>query len=116
MEKPGTILLFSYGSLRDAPVQMACFGRLLEGEADRISGYMKSWIEILDPAAGVDAGRSRVYPILDPTGNADDAVAGCVFELTGAELASADAYEGAEYSRVRVRLASDRDAWVYIRA
>lgn len=113
MDEVGTVLLFSYGTLQDAPVQHACFGRLLDGEPDRLEGYTQSWIEIPDPSAVDD--RVTRYPILDPTGDATDEVTGQVFRLTDTELASADAYEGADYSRVRVQLRSGKDAWVYVR-
>jgi hypothetical protein len=36
-----------------------------------------------------------------------------VFELSDAELASADAYEPAGYTRISATLASGRRAWVY---
>lgn len=115
MDEMGIVLLFSYGTLQDEAVQHACFGRLLDGEADSLSGYARSWIEIFE-AAAADERRGVSYPVLDPTGNAADEVRGRVFEITDADLASADAYEGAEYRRVRVRLGSGADAWVYIRA
>jgi hypothetical protein len=35
-------LLFSYGALREAPTQMAIFGRLLEGEPDELVGFAQS--------------------------------------------------------------------------
>ena len=113
MDEVGTVLLFSYGTLQDEAVQRACFGRRLDGASDRLDGYTRSWIEIPDPSAVDDQGTT--YPILDPTGDMTSEVTGQVFELTDAELASADAYEGTDYSRVRVQLRSGKDAWVYVR-
>ncbi len=49
-----------------------------------------------------------------PTGSASDRVPGMVFEVTAEELASADAYEDADYRRIRVTLASGREAWLYV--
>jgi gamma-glutamylcyclotransferase (GGCT)/AIG2-like uncharacterized protein YtfP len=37
-----------------------------------------------------------------------------VFEITPAELASADAYEVYEYERVEAELASGSRAWIYV--
>lgn len=37
------VLLFSYGTLQDPAVQMANFGRLLEGTADQLVGYVSLW-------------------------------------------------------------------------
>jgi gamma-glutamylcyclotransferase (GGCT)/AIG2-like uncharacterized protein YtfP len=49
-------------------------------------------------------------------GDAGDEVKGIVFEITSAELAAADRYEVAEYSRVLVTLKSGVKAWVYVGA
>jgi gamma-glutamylcyclotransferase (GGCT)/AIG2-like uncharacterized protein YtfP len=50
-------------------------------------------------------------------GRADSRVSGTVFEITDTELAAADRYEQlAEYKRVAARLASGRQAWVYVDA
>ena len=106
------ILLFSYGTLQDAAVQLALFGRLLTGEPDQIAGYRRSTITVAD----ADAPDPATYPILDASDDADDRVAGVVLTLDQAGLARADDYEGPEYRRVRVRTQSGRDAWVYIRA
>jgi hypothetical protein len=43
-------------------------------------------------------------------------VPGTVFEITDSELAMADKYEVKAYRRVSARLASGRDAWVYVEA
>lgn len=48
-------------------------------------------------------------------GTVTDEVAGMVFEITPAELASADRYEVADYKRIRVRLKSGIAAWVYVK-
>lgn len=42
-----------------------------------------------------------------------DLVPGQVLRLTAADLTAADAYEVDDYTRVKVRLASGTDAWVY---
>jgi gamma-glutamylcyclotransferase (GGCT)/AIG2-like uncharacterized protein YtfP len=109
------VLVFSYGTLQDERVQLACFGRRLAGEADVLTGYTQSSIETHDPEVP-DGSQMTSYPILDPSGNAADEVAGRVFRLSVSELASADEYEGREYRRIRVQLRSGNHAWVYARA
>lgn len=37
------VLLFSYGTLQDKAVQLANFGRELNGQADRMPGYRLDW-------------------------------------------------------------------------
>jgi hypothetical protein len=41
--------LFSYGSLQQEEVQVATFGRKLEGEKDLLVGYEPSLVRIADP-------------------------------------------------------------------
>ena len=41
-------------------------------------------------------------------------VEGLVLELTEAGLAAADLYEGDAYRRIRVRLTSGLEGWVYV--
>jgi hypothetical protein len=105
--------LFSYGTLRQAGVQMAAFGRLLAGWEDVLPGYRLGRLEITDPdvLAKSDA---RFHPIAEESPGAE--VAGTVFTITEAELAAADAYEVADYKRVSVHLKSGLEAWVYVRA
>lgn len=108
-------LLFSYGTLQLEQVQLESFGRLLDGEDDAIPGYRKTMVEITDPEVLRKSGE-RFHPIVAPSGDPADEVAGKVFRMTLAELAAADRYEVADYKRVAVRLKSGNEAWVYIRA
>ncbi len=48
------------------------------------------------------------------TGTPSDRVEGAVLALTDHELAGADEYERVAYERVEVRLASGRNAFVYV--
>jgi len=105
--------LFSYGTLRQAQVQMASFGRLLEGSEDVLPGYRLAQLEITDPEV-LAKSAARRHPIAEPS--PVDEVAGMVFEITPAELAAADAYEVSDYARVAVKLKSGVEAWVYVRA
>ena len=109
------VLLFSYGTLQDKAVQLANFGRELNGQADRMPGYRLDWVEITDPGVLATSGKSH-HPIGSPSGQANDSVAGMVFQISEDELAAADRYEVADYKRVAVTLASGLTAWVYVRA
>jgi len=115
MTKAATILLFSYGTLQQENVQLSSFGRRLEGTPDAMPGWRQGEIEITDPEV-IRASGKRFHPIVEPSGDAADAVAGTVFRITEAELAAADAYEVSDYKRVLVRLRSGQEAWVYVRA
>lgn len=108
-----TILLFSYGTLQQEGVQLANFGRRLEGEPDAIAGYRPSTVAIDDPEVVAESG-AEVHPILIATGEAADQIEGMVFRITAAELAAADEYETSAYTRVETLLRSGRRAWVYV--
>jgi hypothetical protein len=110
-----TIRLFSYGTLQLASVQIALFGRLLEGSKDAMPGYRHSMVEITDPGVIAKSG-TALHPIVTNSGNPAEAVEGILFQITETELAAADAYEVADYRRIQVRLKSGTDAWVYVRA
>ena len=108
-------LLFSYGTLQLERVQLESFGRLLDGEDDAMPGYRRTMVEITDPEVLRKSGE-RFHPIVAPSGEPADEVAGKVFRVTAEELAAADRYEVSDYKRVAVRLKSGKEAWVYIRA
>ncbi len=110
--KRDAVLLFSYGTLRDGAVQMANFGRLLSGRADALPGYTLLPIAIRDLAVVAVSGKSQ--HMIAKRGNDGDEVSGVVFEITVEELAAADRYEVAEYTRVLVTLKSGVQSWVYV--
>jgi len=112
--EPGE-LLFSYGTLQLEPVQLATFGRRLEGSEDYLLGYRSEWLEIDDSAVIKSSGLSR-HPIIALTGWSWDLVRGTVYRVTTEELRRADAYETAEYTRASVTLVSGKAAWVYVDA
>ena len=85
-------LLFSYGTLQQQNVQLSTFGRLLRGEPDQLVGFEQSQIVIDDPQVVATSGKSR-HTIVKFNGRDDSRVSGTVFEITDAELASADRYE-----------------------
>lgn len=110
-----TIHLFSYGTLQQEDVQIASFGRLLNGADDALPGYRQSMVEITDPEVVRTSGK-RFHPILAPSEDPADEIPGKVFAITAAELGAADAYEVSDYKRIEVRLKSGIDAWVYVKA
>lgn len=114
MTEDVTTLLFSYGTLQQENVQLASFGRRLDGTPDAMPGYRNSMLEITDPEVIRTSGK-RFHPIVEPSGSAADEVAGTVFRITAAELAAADAYEVSDYKRVLVLLKSGAEAWVYVK-
>jgi hypothetical protein len=109
------IPLFSYGTLRQANVQLATFGRLLEGRADGLFGFALSPMAITDPAV-VAASGADVHTIARPSGDPDDHIPGLVFTLAPAEIEAADRYESGPIERIRVRLDSGAEAFVYVAA
>lgn len=107
--------LFSYGTLQDKAVQLANFGRELQGHADAMPGYRQDWVEITDPDVLRTSGKTH-HPIVQPSDDPASEVAGTVFLITPQELAAADAYEVDDYKRVQVTLKSGTPAWVYVKA
>lgn len=99
-------LLFGYGTLQDERVQQALFGRLLIGQPDELVGFERMTVTI----------DGTSYYTVRPVDGADDRVPGLVFDVADDELARVDRYEGADYRRVITRLASGREAWVYVDA
>jgi Gamma-glutamyl cyclotransferase, AIG2-like len=108
------VYLFSYGTLQQAGVQIASFGRLLNGADDALPDFKQSMIEITDPEALRKSGK-KFHPIVSASDDPSDEVPGMVFEITEAELAGADAYEVSDYKRILARLKSGVDAWVYVK-
>lgn len=95
--------LFTYGTLQDERIQMALFKRTLQGHPDTLPGYDLSPQKV-----------AGLYPVVFQSPNAANGLAGIVYEVTESDLKNADDYEGEDYQRTRVVLASGRAAWVYI--
>jgi len=113
LESAETANLFSYGSLQAEAVQLATFGRRLEGRSDSLVGYRIALIPIEDPNF-VNINGDALHRNLEFTGDGSDSVDGSVFTVTRKELEQADSYEPAGYRRVLARLRSGTDAWVYL--
>ena len=107
--------LFSYGTLQQKNVQLANFGRELQGSKDTLQGYVVGEVEITDERVLRESGKA-LHPILRFTGNVQDEVAGTVFELTDAELRQADDYEVDAYVRVKAMLKSGTECFIYAAA
>lgn len=107
-------LLFSYGTLQQENVQLSTFGRRLDGQRDELLGCEPSLVRIEDPQLVATSGKTH-HANVRFNGQDESRVAGMVFEITDAELASVDEYEAAfSYERVAAMLASGRQAWVYV--
>jgi len=104
--------LFSYGTLQQEAVQLSTFGRRLAGHADELVGFEQSILTISDPHFVTASGKAD-HAIVRFSGRKENRIRGTVFELTDSELASADRYEPAGYTRMATTLASGRRAWVY---
>ncbi|HTI40429.1 MAG TPA: gamma-glutamylcyclotransferase family protein [Vicinamibacterales bacterium] len=109
-------LLFSYGTLQQADVQLATFGRLLQGSKDELPGYERSAVAIEDVQVIARLGRTH-HANITFNGRSDSRVPGTVFEVADAELDAADRFERPfNYQRIGVTLASGKEAWVYVAA
>ncbi|MDX3775287.1 gamma-glutamylcyclotransferase [Chromatiaceae bacterium AAb-1] len=107
--------LFSYGTLQQSAVQLATFGRLLQGQADQLPGYITALLKISDPAVVAVSGKAY-HPVLQYSGNPEDKVPGMVFDITAAELQQADSYEAADYIRTEAITLSGQRCWIYTAA
>jgi len=105
--------LFTYGTLQTEEVQLATFGRRLQGHADALPGYTLRTIEIQDEDFVAKSG-TAIHRNLQFTGDSSDFVEGTVYSVTQQELEQADAYEPDGYKRVLVQLRSGAKAWVYL--
>ena len=107
------IPLFSYGTLQRRDVQLATYGRPLDGSHDALLGYRLEVLPDRDPDA-VRISGTKTHMVVRRTGDLTDRVPGVVFLLTAAELAATDKYEGSDYGRVELILESGRRAFVYV--
>lgn len=110
-----TLRLFSYGTLQQREVQLANYGRELEGETDALAGYRLGQVEIDDPDVVSVSGKA-IHTIALPSADPSDRIGGMVYLLTPEELETSDAYETNAYTRAEVTLESGRRAFVYVAA
>ena len=107
------IPLFSYGTLQLREVQLANYGRELDGSPDALIGYRMMVLPDRDPNA-VRISGTKTHFVVRRTGNPEDRVPGMVYLLTADELAETDRYEGSDYGRAELALESGRRALVYV--
>ncbi len=112
MSEP-SIPLFSYGTLQRRDVQLATYGRSLEGKPDALIGYRLLVLPDRDPSA-VRISGTKTHMVVRRTGDPTDRIPGIVFLLTESELAATDRYEGSDYARAELPLESGRRAFVYV--
>src|SRR5260370_6664637 len=101
--REASVPLFSYGTLQQPNVQLATFGRLLDGRPDALPGFVAAPLAITDPEVVAISG-AAIHTIACRTGQPADLVPGIVFSVTPAELEAADAYEGSA-ARIEVAVA-----------
>ena len=109
------IPLFAYGTLQQEDVQLASFGRLLQGEADALPRYRLVPLTISDPEVVRLSGKA-VHTAACRIADSDHVIPGTLFRISAVELAAADDYEVSEMARVEVTLASGKRAFVYVLA
>ncbi len=107
--------LFSYGTLRQAGVQLAVFGRELAGKSDSLRGFELDFVKITDPDVIASSG-SDEHPILKRSADPSAEVAGIALAVVPEDVPAADAYEVSDYVRITVTLKSGRRAYVYVSA
>ncbi len=112
---PGArVLLFSYGTLQKRSVQIATFGRELKGRSDALPGFTLRKVPVPAAIRHLSRGMRHNLNAVRST-EPGAAVDGMVLKITAAELAAADDYEApARYHRMKARLRSGEEAWVYV--
>lgn len=93
--------MFAYGTLLHTHVQRSVIGRVIEGAPAQLAGYRKTTLR----------DGTEVFPNLVP--EPDGRVDGRILDVSDAELALIDRYEGDLYARHRVKLTNGTDVWVY---
>ncbi|HUE64172.1 MAG TPA: gamma-glutamylcyclotransferase family protein [Rhizomicrobium sp.] len=101
--------LFSYGTLRQAKIQRALYGRVVETKPDAIMGYCIRVVQLTDWKYAQISGGDLQWTIEKGPGD----IEGSVLLLTPDELVHTDEYEPKEYGRVKVPLRSGGEAWAY---
>ena len=115
INQPATEYLFSYGTLQLETVQLATFGRLLDGTSDALAGFALAPLKIDDPTVIAISGKST-HTIAKFTGRDSDEIPGTVFRVTDDDILNADQYEVDACKRIAVTLQSGIRAWVYVDA
>lgn len=107
--------VFSYGTLQLPGVQQALFGGPVAMRDDVLTGFQTVTITITDPDV-LNASGIETHLALIASADPSAAIPGRTLELDDAQLDAVDAYEGDNYRRTEVTLASGTRAWVYLKA
>lgn len=91
--------LFIYGTLHDPDVQMRLLGRTVTGIPTVLLNYTRN-IDLFPP-----------YPVA--IADEEESINGWLLHITQEELLKLDEYEGENYIRIRVKLETGMQAWVY---
>ena len=110
----GEALIFSYGTLQMERVQRELLGRLVQMDDDALLGFESVPITIDHPDV-IEFSGTATHLALIP-GHPAARIAGKVLHITEADWPALDDYEGEEYRRIEVTLASGNPAWVYVKA
>lgn len=94
--------LFVYGTIKDSEVQKKVIGRVAESQNDSLEGYSKSSIIL----------KGITYSILV---KGVEEIEGVVLQVTEEELKKFDIFETKAYRRVREKLKSGIESWVYVK-
>lgn len=105
--------LFSYGTLQIEKTQLDLFGKVLHGTSDILPGYKVVTIQIADEVF-LNKGEDPHQKTLVASNKIEDHITGTALELSQDDLLQADSYEPNNYKRIKVTLASGKEAWVYI--
>ena len=95
--------LFVYGTLKQPKIQLAVLGRQTSRQSDILEGYSKGKVVI----------KGKTYPIAERA--TSKTITGFVLEVTDEELSLLDDYETTAYKRIKTRLKSGVEAWIYCR-
>ena len=101
--KTATENLFVYGTLLEPEVRQMVFTRDIEGREDALPGYRIHKNKV-----------AGLYPSVEITHSREDRVSGEVVVVSPGDLIRADQYEGEAYMRIRAKLDSGTEAWVYL--
>ena len=104
--------LFAYGTLREPVVQVAVFGRTVEGVEATLFGWRVDSVQVTDDRVIALSG-TDIHRTLKP-GAGTDRVDGLILKLTPHDLLAADEYEATDYRRMKAPLGNGRFAWVYV--
>ena len=84
-QKLPTEFLFSYGTLQLEAVQMATFGRHMDGTPDAMCGFELAELKIEDPAV-IEISGKAYHTMAKFTGRVTDVIAGMVFAVSLDEI------------------------------